>query len=150
MSNRPRDTQSEVMKCESMWQAPEPTLWGALHSSARAQAEEGRAGAEARLPRTGLLSLNFCPFVQSPALAAQERKINIDRTRLRVHLGAAVFPAVKWPPPPRFPKPALDSSGSKEPRQRTVIVGKLAIHGSKRKCRRAGTPPLRETPGCHL
>lgn len=52
----------------------------------------------------------------------------MDRTRLRVHLWAAVFPAVVWLPPSSRPEPGLDSSGSNEPGQ---SVGKLANTGAK-------------------
>ena len=68
---------------------------------------------------------------QAPALSTQGGKINIDGTGLRVHLGAAVFPAVEWMPPPRLPEPALDSSGSKEPGQSVVIVGKSTKRRTK-------------------
>lgn len=53
-------------------------------------------------------------------------RININRTRLRIHPGAAVFPAVSGVPLPSFSKAAVDSSSSKEPGQSMVIVGKLA------------------------
>lgn len=83
------------------------------------------------------MGLNYCtpsplPTVaQSPALSTQGGKINIDGTGLRVHLGAAVFPAVEWRPPPRLPEPALDSSGHKEPGPSVVFVGKSTKRRAK-------------------
>lgn len=71
----------------------------------------------------------------------------MDRTRLRVHLGAAAFPAAVWLPPPSLPKPALDSSSSKEPGQSVAIVGKLANTGAKEN---KDQSPLRETRGHHF
>lgn len=94
-----------------------------LNTSIRAQAmEEGQAVSEGQTTLSGALRLNFCPFIPSPALSAQGGRININRTRLRIHPGAAVFPAVNGLPLPSFSKAALDSSGSKEPGQSMVIV----------------------------
>ena len=112
----------------------EPRSWG------RGEQVWATASEMVRLPCgnwRGLLGLNYCtpsplPTVaQSPALSTQGGKINIDGTGLRVHLGAAVFPAVEWRPPPRLPEPALDSSGSKEPGPSVVFVGKSTKRRAK-------------------
>lgn len=43
------------------------------------------------------------PLLPVSCLVSSERKTNTDRTRLRVHPWAAVFPAVVWLPPSSRP-----------------------------------------------
>lgn len=107
---------------------PKPRRWG----RGKQAGATGSAMAGCLWQLKGASDPDFLfPLPVSCLACPKKKKKNIDRTGLRVHLVAAVFPAVDWPPPPSLSKPALDSSSSREPGQSVVIVGKLANTGAK-------------------
>ena len=142
----------QVMKWELMWQGSEPALL-TLHSFTRAQGCS-RGGASwlsgAGYPERGFWVWISVPLSSLLPCLPREKKNKHWQDETQGSSGGCCFPSCEVAVSSQRPQASPGLQRFQGARMNYGCRGKMSKHRSKGKYRGAVTPPLRETPGCHL